>query len=150
MRQSNRSIADDNGSASLEFITVGLLMLVPLVYLVIALAAIQAGALAVEGAARHAARVFVISGNESQAAARAERAIRFALADAHIPSEPHVTVTCEPRPSDCLTRHGTVTVRVSVIVPLPLMPATIAADVPLGVTLEASATQQVSRFRIDR
>lgn len=39
----------DDGTASLEFLTVGILLLVPLVYLVLAVAAIQAGALGVEG-----------------------------------------------------------------------------------------------------
>ncbi|HSP76545.1 MAG TPA: hypothetical protein VLO31_10065, partial [Cryobacterium sp.] len=49
----------ERGSASLEFITAGLILLVPLVYLVLAMAALQGGALAVEGAARQAARVYV-------------------------------------------------------------------------------------------
>ncbi|MDQ1574531.1 MAG: hypothetical protein QOH44_2090, partial [Actinomycetota bacterium] len=40
---------DDGGSAALEFITAGLLLLVPLVYLILAMAAIQGGALSVEG-----------------------------------------------------------------------------------------------------
>ena len=47
---------DEGGSASLEFITVGLLMLVPLIYLVGALGMIQGQALGVEAAARHTAR----------------------------------------------------------------------------------------------
>jgi hypothetical protein len=52
---------DDTGTASLEFITAGLVLLVPLVYLVLTMSAIQGGALAVEGASRQAARVFVAS-----------------------------------------------------------------------------------------
>jgi len=35
---------------------------------------------------------------------------------------------------------------VSVVVPLPLLPPVLTADVPLGVALQSSATQQVSRF----
>ena len=54
-------LAQEHGSASLEFLTVGIILLVPLVYLVLALAAIQAGALGVEGAARQAARVAVLA-----------------------------------------------------------------------------------------
>ena len=53
MRLSRRWSSDD-GSASLEFITVGMILLVPLVYLVLALSAVQSGALAAEGA-RYAA-----------------------------------------------------------------------------------------------
>ncbi len=137
----------DRGSTSLEFITVGLILLVPLVYLVLAMAAIQSAAFAVEGGARQAVRVYVQSANESQAADRAERAIRFALADAGLDGlEPHVSVSCSPKPDACLTRRGTVTIAIAVTVPLPLMPPVLNLDVPLGMPLNATATEQVSRF----
>lgn len=146
MQLSKRWTGDD-GSASLEFITVGMILLVPLVYLVLTMAAIQAGALAVEGAARQAARVFVQSGTIAAAESSAERAVQFALADYGLsPDQAQVAVTCSPNPSLCLTRRGFVTVSVSVVVPLPLVPPVLDLDVPLGVTLESSATQQVSRF----
>ena len=48
--------SDDDGSAALEFILVGLVLLVPIVYLVIALGAIQGQALGVETGARQLAR----------------------------------------------------------------------------------------------
>lgn len=137
---------DDSGSASLEFITVGLILLLPLVYLVLTMATIQGAALAVEAAARQAVRTYVISSSEQVAAQRAERAIAFALADAGIDTAPTVAVACEPRPAACLTRLGTVTITVAVSVPLPLVPNVLDLDVPLSVPLEASATQQVSRF----
>jgi hypothetical protein len=139
--------AEQRGTASLEFITVGMILLIPLVYLVLAVAAIQGGALAVEGAARQAARVFVQAQTREEASARAERAVAFALADADI-VDPRaaISIVCSPDPSDCLTRRGTVTVTVSIRVPLPLVPAALDFDSPLAVPLEASATQQVSRF----
>jgi hypothetical protein len=46
-RWTDRVVADD-GSASLEFITAGLLLLVPLVYLVLTLSALQTAALGVD------------------------------------------------------------------------------------------------------
>ncbi len=151
MRRSNSSTerrwADDRGSASLEFITAGLILLVPLVYLVLTMAAIQAGALAAEGAVRQAARVFVQGETVADAQARASRAIEFALADYGInPTQATVTVACTPRPSECLTRQGFVTVSISLAVPLPLLPPVLTSDVPPAVQLQASATQQVSRF----
>jgi hypothetical protein len=57
-----------------------------------------------------------------------------------------VTIRCSPRPSDCFVRQGLVTVEVNLEVPLPLAPATLGGDFPLVVPIEASATQQVSRF----
>jgi Flp pilus assembly protein TadG len=138
---------DEGGSASLEFITVGVLLLVPLVYLVITLANLQAGALAVEGAARHAARVYVQSTTPADAAAAAERAVLFALADHGIDrDQASVQIGCSPKPAECLSRQGSVTVSVSVAVPLPLVPAAIDARLPLRVSVDAVATQQVSRF----
>lgn len=140
-------LAGDVGTASLEFITVGLILLLPVVYLVLTMSSIQGGAFAVEGAARQAVRVYVQSGSPSEAAARAERAIRFALADAGLDAlEPHVTMTCSPHPSACLTRLGTVTISVGVTVPMPLIPPVLQLDVPPGVPLQATATEQVSRF----
>lgn len=139
--------ADERGSASLEFITVGLVLLVPLVYLVLALSSIQAGALAVEGAARQASRVFVQSRDVTSAQSRAIRAVEFALADHGIdPDSATVAVTCAPDPSNCLSRRGLVTVTVSLSAALPLVPPVLVGDFPVAVPLSATSTQQVSRF----
>jgi hypothetical protein len=146
MRRSRRWINDD-GSASLEFITAGLVLLLPLVYLVLTMSTIQAGAFAVEGAARQAARVFVQAETLDEAAAAAERAVEFALADYELSAEQvTVTVSCRPNPANCLQRRGFVTVRVTTTVPLPLVPPVLDLDLPLSVPVESSATQQVSRF----
>lgn len=142
-----RGLASERGNASLEFITLGVLLLVPVVYLVVTVAAIQGSAFAVEGAARQAVRVYVQSETPEQAAARAELAVRFALADAGIDDlEPEVMITCSPHPDACLTRRGTVTISVFLTVPLPLVPAALDLMVPVGVPLQAAATEQVSRF----
>ena len=74
MLQWRRWSDDDGGSASLEFVTAGMILLLPLVYLVLTMASIQAGALAVEGAARQAVRVFVQAGSTRQAEAEAAMA----------------------------------------------------------------------------
>ena len=145
MRPSKRW-TDDAGSASLEFVTVGMIMLVPLVYLVLAVASIQAGAFAVEGAARQAARVFVQARDVGAAQASAQRALIFALADHGITEPASIAVACRPRPSACLTRQGFVTVSVDLTVPLPLVPPVLIGDFPLAVPLHATATEQVSRF----
>ena len=146
MRPSKRW-TDDEGSASLEFITAGMLLLLPLVYLVLTMASIQAGAFAVEGAARQAARVYVQSASTGEANAAAGRAIEFALADYGLDaSDVTVGVSCSPNPARCLTRRGFVTVTVTTRVALPLVPPILNLDVPFSVPLTATATQQVSRF----
>jgi len=135
------------GSASLEFITVGMLLLIPVVYLVLAMAAIQGTALAIEGGARHAARVYVQATNESEARARAQRAMHTALADFGLgDTAVGMSVSCRPDPRACLVRRGLVTVSANATVALPLLPREWFAGSNGGVVVGSTATQQVSRF----
>lgn len=140
----SRGLADESGSAALEFLTVGLIMLVPLVYLVVAVSTIQAAAFAVEGGARQAARVFVQAPDLTTARSDAERALELALADGGVSAPASIAITCSSAP--CLTRQGLVTVTVSMSLPLPLVPSVIGGAAPLAVPMTASATEQVSRF----
>jgi hypothetical protein len=142
-----RSAADDSGSASLEFITVGVLLLVPTVYLVLALSALESASFGVEGAARQAARVFVQSESEGGAQASAATAVQVTLADYGLDADSaHVSITCRPNPADCLTRRGYVTVTITTTVPLPLMPPVLQLHLPAGIPVQSVATEQVSRF----
>ncbi|MGV8912966.1 MAG: hypothetical protein ACOH14_10175 [Rhodoglobus sp.] len=139
--------ADQRGSASLEFITVGLIMLIPLVYLVLTMSSIQAGALAAEGAARQAARVFVQAETLAEAEGAAARAVEFALDNHRVDAAAaEVSITCAPDPQNCLARHSFVTVQVAVVVDLPFAPPVLSGAFPLQVPLDAAATQQVSQF----
>jgi hypothetical protein len=141
-----RLMADD-GSASLEFITAGILLLVPLVYLVSALSVLQGAAFAAEGAARQAARVFVQSETIEQGAASAEKAAAIAFSDFGITDGvAPIEYSCDPVPDACLTRAGHVTVTVRVSVPLPLVPAFLGPENSGRIPFVATATQTVSRF----
>lgn len=159
MRRSKRSTtdarlrwADDGGTAALEFVTAGLILLVPLVYLILTLSAVQAGALAVEGAARQAARVFVQASTPQEAADRAARAIDFSLADYGIePESASVTVSCGgPAVENCPARNAVVTVTVRLEVALPLVPDILDLSHAASVPVQATARQQVSRFWAER
>lgn len=139
------ALITERGSASLEFLTVGLILLVPLVYLVLALSAVQAGALGVEGAARQAARVAVMAADDASAAAAVERVVTVALADYGIDADAaSVVVGCDR--SDCSEAGARVSVSVSARVTLPLVPDVLALSAIGSVPIESSATQTVSRF----
>jgi hypothetical protein len=145
IRRRLATLAHERGSASLEFLTVGIVLLVPLVYLVLALAAIQAGALGVEGAARQAARVAVIAADPGDSDAAVDRAVRVALADYGIDAAAaSVSVTCDR--TDCLEPGARVSVSVLARVEVPLVPDFLALTAIGIVPIEASATQTVSRF----
>lgn len=149
MRRSSNStdLRAEDGSAAVEFITVGLLLLVPIVYLVLALSSIQSASFAVEGAARQASRVFVQADSIAGGEAAAARAIAVTLADYGLDAgDAEISISCRPDPSDCLTRRGFVTVSISIVAPLPLFPAVLGTDIPPGVTIDSVSTEQVSRF----
>jgi len=142
-----RGHGSETGSASLEFITAGVILLVPLVYLVIALSAVQGGALAVEGAARQAARVYVRAPDQNAAAESARRAVAFALEDYGLDSgDAEVQIDCSNGPGQCLDRQSLVTVTVRIGIPLPLVPDLLALNASARVPIVATSTQVVSRF----
>ena len=136
----------DDGSASIEFIAAGLLLLVPLMYLVIALSSVQAAALAVEGASRHAVRVFVQAPGEVRAFARATRAVEFASADAKLTEPVTTRVRCTPEPANCLLAGSRVTVIVSTRIPLPFVPDLFELRRFANIPISARSTEVVSRF----
>lgn len=142
-----RRLADDRGTASLEFLTVGVILLVPLVYLVLTLGQIQHAVLGLEGGARHAARTIAQADTHEAGMAAAERAIRVAMVDAGLePGAARLAVSCSPKPAACDTPRGTVTVQVDAAVALPLAPPVLELDVGLGVPVSATAMQPVSAF----
>lgn len=142
-----RGLADDTGSASIEFLSVGVLLLLPLVYLVLALGQIQHAVLGVEGAARHAARAIAQAESHDAGLAAADRALLVAVADAGLaPDAVRVSIVCAPDPEACGTPRGTVTVQLDATVPLPLAPPFLALDVGVGVPVSARAVQPVSAF----
>jgi hypothetical protein len=77
----------DRGSAIVEFVFVAVLVLVPLVYLVVAVASVQRSTLAVTQAAREAGRAFATSESTDAGIARAQIAMRLALADQGLPDD---------------------------------------------------------------
>ena len=132
---------DAAGSASLEFLGLGVLLLVPLAYGALALAQLEQALLATELAARNGARVLVAGGDD--ASLLAEQHLHWALADHGIdPAGAVVGIRCAPTP-DCAVAGDTLTMTVRVEVPLPFVPG--AAEW-LVVPVESSATFPRDRF----
>jgi hypothetical protein len=71
----------DAGNAVIEFVFVAMLILIPLVYFVVAVASVQRSSVAVTHAAREAGRAFATADSTDQGLQRAEVAVRLALAD---------------------------------------------------------------------
>ncbi|WP_250443929.1 pilus assembly protein [Actinotalea sp. C106] len=136
----------ESGSAVVEFLGVSLLLLVPVVYLVIVLAQLQAASFAVDGAAREAARAYTTAQDADGAHDRAVSAVALALGDQGLDpaaAAGAVGVVCS---ATCLAPGSDVTVTVEVEVPLPGVPGFVRAVVPLAVPVSAVATGHVDTF----
>lgn len=143
--QRARGARGDGGSASVEFIVLALLLLVPVAYLVVTLARLQAGAYAASAGARAAARAYVTSPDAAAAPGRAEAALDLALADqGFVPADATAATECEA--AGCLVPDAAVLVSVRVDVPLPFVPPLLRAAVPARVPVEAEGTAVVDRF----
>jgi hypothetical protein len=132
-----------------EFLGAALILLIPLVYLVVTLGRVQAGAFAAEGAARDAVRAMVTAESSSAGATRAETAVGIALADQGFARESGV-LSLECSTSPCLTPGGAVGAVVRVEVPLPLLPDAVRGWVPLTVPVEAARTGTVDEYAAAR
>lgn len=69
----------ERGSAIIEFVFVAVLVLVPLIYLIVAVAVVQRARLATTNAARDVGRAIATSATAGQAEVRAQAALRAAL-----------------------------------------------------------------------
>jgi hypothetical protein len=136
----------EEGSAVVEFTFLAVLLLVPVVYLVMLVARVQAGAYAVSLAARESGRAYVTASSIDGAAPRAEAAARLAFDD-HGFDGGGIAISCSAEA--CLVPEATVGFRAELDVPLPLVPAFARGVVPLHVPVSASYVATVDRFRED-
>lgn len=139
-------LADESGTAVIEFVWLAILLLVPLMYLVLCLARLQAGSYAVTQAARESARTFVTASDDAAAQARSQVAADIAFEDQGFPGSGDLTVECSGSP--CLTPGATITTRASVSVPLPLVPAVVGDVVPLQIPVSATQVAPVPAYEV--
>jgi predicted RNase H-like HicB family nuclease len=136
-------VGEERGSAVLEFIFLGLILLVPVVYVILSAAQLQGGSFAVVGAADHAAKVFVAADTPEDAEARARQAALVTLEDFGFSAgQADIKISCDGL---CLAPGSTATVAVRLEVPLPLIPTMPGVNTSAA-TVESAATQSVERF----
>jgi Flp pilus assembly protein TadG len=122
---------DERGTALVEFVWLAILLLVPLLYVVLAVFETQRAAYAASAAARSATRAFVTAPDQGSAYARAEAAARLAFGDQGIDAADFsLTITCRPDPRRCLSPGSVVSAEVRSAADLPLMPAALGDNTP--------------------
>jgi len=121
----------ETGTAIVEFVWLAILLLVPLLYVVLAVFDTQRSAYAASAAARSASRAFVTSPDQATAYSRAEAAARLAFGDQGIDEAGFtLTINCRPDPRRCLTPGSVVAAEVHTSAELPLMPAALGGNTP--------------------
>ncbi|MFI7483289.1 hypothetical protein ACH9EU_12865 [Kocuria sp. M1R5S2] len=132
----------DDGSAVVEFVALGTLLLVPVVYFVLAVAQVQAGAFAVVAAAQQSAQVLAAAEPGELSAAGLGAAAELAAAD-HGFAPGQVAVRLECSDGTCARPGAVATVHSSLDVPLPFVPGATGLRVA---GLSSSATVVVGRY----
>jgi hypothetical protein len=141
---------DELGTALVELVWLSVLLLLPLVYVMVAVFDVQRASYGVSGAARAAARAYSLAPDEKSARGRAEAAASVALRDQGVePSDVGLVVRCAPRPDNCLSPGSSISVDLSHQVVLPLAPDALGGGAP-SVRVEASHTVSYGAFREDR
>jgi len=138
--------AGERGSALVEFCWVGLILFIPITWIVISVFEVQQGAFAVNGAARAAARAYSLAPDDATGAARAQAVIDQTLADQGGDGQVGtVEVTCEPFPDNCHAGTSLITVHVRSGVTIPFLPE-VLADSQRSFTLTARHTVPIGQF----
>jgi Flp pilus assembly protein TadG len=138
---------DQRGSALVEFSWLGILLLLPVLWIVLSVFQVQRGAFGVSAAARAAARAYSLAPDDETGLVRARQAARLALADqGAVGVAPDVRVTCTPYPSDCHQGTSVITVSVHSRVVLPLVPSALGGNRP-SFALDATQTVPIGQFQ---
>jgi Flp pilus assembly protein TadG len=138
---------DDRGSALVELSWLGILLVLPMLWIVLSVFEVQRGAFGVSSAARAAARAYALAPDDATGLLRAREAAKVALADQGLDDvTPAVAVTCTPYPGDCHQGTSVITVSVHSHVVLPLMPTALGGNRP-SFALDASQTVPIGQFQ---
>ena len=142
-----RCMAGDEGTAVVEFLGLGVLLLIPLVYLILTLGRLQAAAYAADGAAREAVRAMVLAATDAEGERHARATVLLAMRDqGFAAADGRLQLDCAAGP--CLVPGRDVTARVEVTVTLPGVPRFVDRLVPARVTVASTQVQSVDAFRV--
>ncbi len=140
-----RRSQDEAGTALVELVWLGIILLVPLVWIVLSVFEVQRGTFAVTSAARSAARAFALADSDVVGRSDAQAAIRQALDDQGGDDRGfRFAITCGG--TDCHTAGAVITVRVWTRVDLPLLPGILGGDAP-SFALDSTHTVPIGQFR---
>jgi Flp pilus assembly protein TadG len=138
---------EQRGSAMVELTWLGLLLLMPLVYVMVTVFTVQRSAYGASEAVRSAARAYVLAPDVQTARDRAIEAAQLSMRDQGVRlAASDVAITCRPSPTSCLTPGSSVEVDISVDVDLPMAPSFFGRSTA-SIAVHATHTERYSSFR---
>jgi hypothetical protein len=137
----------ERGTATVEFVWMTILLLVPFVYILIAVFDTQRASYAVSAASRSAARAYLMAADPASGEQRARIAAQVALSDHGVDADVHIT--CLPSPADCLQPGSSVRVVVRAVQPLPLTPS-VLGDQLGGIAVDSTHAESFGTYRAGR
>ncbi len=136
----------ERGSALVEFCWVGLILFIPITWVVLTVFEVQQGAFALNGAARAAARAYALAPDDATGMARAQAVVDQTLLDqGGEGQEGAVKVTCRPFPDNCHAGTSLITITIQSGVALPFLPAMIDRG-QRSFKLDATHTVPIGQF----
>jgi Flp pilus assembly protein TadG len=140
----------ERGSALVEVTWLSMLLLLPLMYVVLAVFSVQRTAFGVNAATRAAGRAYTLAPSEAEGPARARAAAAVALDDQGVSSSrAELAMSCTPDPSNCLSPGSVIHVAITYQVPLPLVPEALGGNTP-SIRVESEHSVPYGSFREDR
>lgn len=141
-----RELSTDNGSAILEFLIIGVLVLVPLLYVLLTALRIESAVMASTQAVREAGRAFMMSDSLLEAKQNAQTAARLAMSDQgfELPTTA-LSITCS---GSCLSPSSSTHVRLEWLVDLPWLPTTFGSQ-QLGYPVTVDSELRMDSYRSD-
>jgi hypothetical protein len=125
---------EERGSALVELTWLGILLLVPMIWIVLSVFEVQRGAFGVSAAARSAGRAFALAPDDATGQEQAHAAAAVALADQGAAEWGwHLQITCGGL-ADCHTGGAVVTVRITSSVALPFIPDLLGGGAAFGLS----------------
>lgn len=138
------SLRNDQGSATVEFIGLSVILLIPAIYLLLTISQLQAAGYAVVAAADQAAKTVGLSDSAAQAEERAIRTVHLTAADFQLnPEATTTTINCSN--PDCMDPGTQIRVDVSMDVTLPLVPTFFGNPTRIA-TMDATGYHMIGEF----
>lgn len=138
--------SDERGSAVLEFLIVGVAVLVPLLYVLLTVLRVEAAVMASTQAVREAGRAFTMADSQGEGQRNAQAAARLALSDQGFALPPNaLKVTCRPA---CLRPSSSAQVHLEWRVDLPWVPGNVGGH-ELGYPITVDSELRIDSYRSD-